>query len=153
MRSFWSRLRSAFGLSETKKKRGKQRRQRRAVGAGRFEQLESRQLLTVTDHGGALLANVEAQGVYLGSDWVANSSLNSQAAALDQYVGYVVNSPYIDMLTTAGYNVAGGSATAGKQLNVSINKTTGITDSQIQADIQTAINSGQLATPDGNRLY
>src|SRR4051812_7638314 len=153
MRSFWSRLRSAFGLSETKKKRGKQRRQRRAVGAGRFEQLESRELLTVTYHGGALLSKVEAQGVYLGSDWAANSSLNSQAAALDQYVGYLVNSPYMDMLTTAGYNVGRGSATAGKEPNVSISKTTGITDAQIHADLQSAINSSQLATPDANRLY
>src|SRR5436853_189239 len=153
MRSLWSRLRSAFGLSETKKRRGKQRLQRRVLGAGRFEQLESREMLTVTYHGGALLSTVEAQGVYLGSDWAANSSLNSQAAALDQYVGYVVNSPYMDMLTTAGYDVGRGSATAGNELNVSINKTTGITDSQIHADLQSAINSDQLATPDANRLY
>ena len=75
-------------------------------------------------------------------------TLVSQAASLDQYVGYVVNSPYMDMLTTAGYDVGRGSATAGKELNVSINKTTGITDSQIHADLQSAINSGQLATPD-----
>src|SRR5438445_7718218 len=109
MRSFWSRLRTVFGRGKAHAKRVKPRRQRRVLGCGRFEQLESRELLTVTYHGGALLSKVEAQGVYLGSDWVANSSLNNQATALDQYVGYVVNSPYMDMLTTAGYNVGRGS--------------------------------------------
>src|SRR5262249_49557666 len=37
--------------------------------------------------------------------------------------------------------------------NLAISKTTGITDAQIHADLQAAINSGQLAAPDANRLY
>jgi hypothetical protein len=34
-----------------------------------LEELEQRQVPTVTYHGGALLRNVEIQPVYLGSDW------------------------------------------------------------------------------------
>src|SRR4051794_33713645 len=120
---------------------------------GSFESLEAREVFSVTFHGGALLSNVEAQGVYLGSDWANNSSLNSQASALDQYVNYLVKSPYMDTLASAGYNVGEGSATSGKELNLTLNKTTGITDSQIQADLQSAISGSQLATPDANRLY
>jgi len=110
-------------------------------------------MLTVTYHGGALLKSVEAEAVYLGSDWQTQSSLTSQAAAIDQYLGYVVNSPYMDMLTSAGYNVGRGSATAGATLNLALNKGTGITDAAIQSDIEAGIRSGQLAAPDTNRLY
>jgi hypothetical protein len=120
---------------------------------GSFESLEAREVFSVTFHGGALLPHVEAQGVYLGSDWASNSTLNSQASALDQYVNYLVKSPYMDTLANAGYNVGEGSATAGKELTLTLNKTTGITDSQIQADLESAISSSQLAAPDANRLY
>jgi hypothetical protein len=123
------------------------------IGVGRFERLESREMLTVTYHGGALLKSVEAEAVYLGSDWQTQSSLTAQAAAIDQYVGYVVNSPYMDMLNSAGYNVGRGSATAGATLNLALNKTTGITDASIQSDIEAGIRAGQLAPPDANRLY
>ena len=120
---------------------------------GHFERLESREVLTVTFHGGQLLSNVEAQPVYLGSDWSTNQTLNSSTASIDTFVGYLVQSPYMDMLTQAGYNVGRGTSTAGKELNVNINKTTGITDAQIQTDLQSAISSGQLSAPDANRLY
>ncbi len=120
---------------------------------GSFERLEEREVFSVTFHGGALLPHVEAQPVFLGSDWQANSSLNSQATSLNQYVNYLVQSPYMDTLGNAGYNVGEGSAAAGVELNLSLNKTTGITDAQIQADLQAGINSSQLAAPDANRLY
>jgi len=41
--------------------------------AAEIERLESRELLTVTYHGGALLTAVEAQAVYLGGDWNSNA--------------------------------------------------------------------------------
>src|SRR5258705_228357 len=154
MASLWWRLRNMLSLTAAKPSRRKPRRiAGRGLGAGCFERLEAREMLTVTYHGGALLTNVEAQAVYLGSDWNSNATLNSQAAALDQYVGYLVNSPYMDMLTQAGYNVGRGSATAGQELNLALSKSSGITDTQIHADIQAAINAGQLAAPDANRLY
>src|SRR5438105_1225885 len=79
------------------------------------EQLEGRDLLAVTFHGGQLLPHVEAQAVYLGSDWSGNATLNTQATAVDQYMAYLVQSPYMDMLTNAGYNVGQGTASAGKE--------------------------------------
>jgi hypothetical protein len=154
MISLWSRLRKLVGLAPKTVPRGKGRRTRpRALGPGRFEQLEAREMLTVTYHGGALLNHVEAQPVFLGADWSSNAALSSQAGSLNQYVGYLVNSPYIDMLSQAGYNVSRGSAAAGQPLNLSLNKSTGINDTQIHANLQAAINSGQLAAPDANRLY
>jgi hypothetical protein len=157
MTSLWSRLRKLF-VSEASQKSGRTKRLRsRSFSAGHFEQLESRELLTVTYHGGALLTHVEAQNVYLGSDWAANSSLTSQAASLDSFTGYLVNSPYMDMLTNAGYGVGRGTSSPGATLNLSLNKTTtGITDQQIQADIQAGINGingAKLQAPDANRLY
>jgi hypothetical protein len=155
MTSLWSRLRKLF-VSEANKKSNRARRSRtRSFSGGRFEQLESREMLTVTYHGGALLTHVEAQAVYLGSDWSTNSSLTSQAAALDSYVSYLANSPYMDMLTNAGYNVGRGTSSPGATLNFTLNKTTtgGITDQQIQADIQSGITAKQLQAPTTNRLY
>jgi hypothetical protein len=120
---------------------------------GHFERMESREVLSVTFHGGQLLSQVEAQPVYLGLDWSANAALHQSEASIDQFVSYLVQSPYMDMLTQAGYNVGRGTETLGKELNVNINKTTGITDGQIQADLQAAITSGALSAPDANRLY
>jgi len=138
-----------FGSNQASSPRSRKKASRRQFG---FEHLEGRNLLAVTFHGGQLLPHVETQAVYLGSDR-SNSTLQSQSAALDQYLGYLVQSPYMDMLTQAGYGVGQGTSTAGKELNLNISKTTGITDSQIRADLQSAITSGQLRTPDASRLY
>src|SRR5436309_2163070 len=121
MATLWSRLRSL--LTTTSSSGGQRKRSRRrsriggrVLGAGCVERLESREMMTVTYHGGALLTHVEAQAVYMGSDWSTNSSLVTQAANLDTYVGYLVNSTYMDMLTTAGYGVGRGTADAGATL-------------------------------------
>src|SRR5436190_1404645 len=118
-----SRLRSALSKRNSKHREQELRKRRtcrRALVAGCFERLESREMMTVTYHGGALLQHVEAQAVFMGADWSSNSSLYSQASSLNSYVGYLVNSPYMDMLTNAGYNVGRGSATSGKILNLSL---------------------------------
>src|SRR5881275_229376 len=93
MASVWSRLRNLFaGLPSKEKSSSSRRRNRRAggrvlggrvLGGGCFERLESREMLTVTYHGGALLTHVEAQPVFMGSDWSSSSSLTSQAASLN----------------------------------------------------------------------
>jgi len=60
----------------------------------------------------------------------------------------------MDMMTTAGSNVGRGTSPAGAIDNLTLNKTsTGITDSQIRADIQSMITAGKLQAPDANRLY
>jgi len=117
------------------------------------ETLESRLTPTVTYHGGALMPHVEAQNVFLGSDWSTSSSLKTTKASLDSYIGYIVNSPYMDALTTAGYNVGRGTATAGVVDSINITKTKYLTDSSIQSEVQKLITSGSVAAPDANRLY
>ena len=121
--------------------------------AAQVEQLESRQLLTVTYNGGALLTAVSAQAVYLGSDWQNTSTLQTQEGQLEQFVSTIVQSPYMDMLTNAGYNVGRGTSTPGAIDNLTLSKTNGITDSQIRSDIQAMITAGQAQAPTANNLY
>jgi len=153
---FWDHFCTTFGFGAS----GRRRRPRRIASnsdlpvSAEIQELESRALLTVTYHGGALLTSVEAQAVYLGSDWQSSSALQTQTTSLNQFVSMIVQSGYMDMLTQAGYNVGRGSATAGVVDNITLNKTnTGITDGQIQADLQAMINAHQLQAPDANRLY
>lgn len=127
------------------------RRRNIDIDWGHIDPLESRQVLTVTYHGGALLSNVETQAVYLGSDWATSSSLQTQATSLDQFLAYIVKSPYMDMLTQAGYNVGEGTSTAGVVANTALSNT--VTDTQIQTYLQELITSGKVAAPDANRLY
>src|SRR5260370_42003060 len=85
----WLRARFAPPARQTRKMR-RQRANPVSVVAAQVEQLESRQLLTVTYHGGALLTAVSAQAVYLGSDWQNTSSLQTQKGQLDQFVSTIV---------------------------------------------------------------
>lgn len=118
-----------------------------------LDSLESRQVMTVSFHGGAVLSQVETQAVYLGSDWNTNATIKGQVTQLDNYLSYIVRSPYMDMLTNAGYGVGRGSSTAGAVDAVSLSKTANLSDASIQSYLNSMINSGQLATPDANRLY
>src|SRR5262249_44759136 len=79
-----------------------------------LEGLEERQVPTVTYHGGPLLQHVEVQALYYGSDWSANSALYRQTGQIEGYLRYLVNSPYMDMLTNAGYAVGRGSFSQGR---------------------------------------
>ena len=137
--------------------RPKSRRVRRPacsfIAPAQVETLESRQMLTVTFHGGAVLQSVEAQAVYLGSDWQTTASLTTQTGQFDTYLNTLVSGQYMDMLTNAGYGVGRGTSTTGSIDNISLSKTSGITDASIQSDIQAMIKSNQLQTPDANRLY
>lgn len=126
--------------------------QRRRTAAGRFEPLESRELLTVTYQGGSLLTNVEAQAVFLGSDWT-NPSLKNQEQATDQFLSTLVGGAYMDMLTNAGYGVGRGTASTGVVDNVSIDKSVALTDAQIQSALTTLISNSSVRAPDANRLY
>jgi hypothetical protein len=121
--------------------------------AAEVQQLESRQLLTVTFHGGAVLPSVEAQGVYLGSDWQNNASLRTQAGQLDQFVSTIVRSPYMDALSSAGYGVGRGTSSGGIIVTAGINKSVYLTDSVIQSDLQSLVAHNQVQAPDANRLY
>jgi len=125
-----------------------------ARGAGlrpQLQPLEDRLQPTVLYYGGAVLPHVETQNVYLGSDWPSSQNL-STAQALDRYVGFLVNSPYMDALTRDGYGVGRGSASNGVLDAVGINKQYYLTDSQIRQQVENVIRAG-FAQPDANRLY
>jgi hypothetical protein len=116
------------------------------------EELEQRQVPTVSYHGGALLRHVEVQPVFLGSDWF--SAPNSQSAGqLQGFLNYVTNSPYMDMLTAAGYAVGRGSTSPGVTAGYTFDKTRYLTDAAIQADLQALVYYRYLPANDANRLY
>jgi hypothetical protein len=112
------------------------------------ETLEDRAVPTVQYYGGGVLASVKAQAVYYGS---GAASLQTN---FDTYVNYIVKSPYMDALNTAGYNVGEGSAVAGYADNVpNLNTGTTITDQSIESRLQTDIKNGVVQNPDGNNFY
>ncbi|MGH7140509.1 MAG: fibronectin type III domain-containing protein [Pirellulales bacterium] len=144
----------SFGFWQTWQARPRNKRQptpRRALKSGRLERLESRELLTVTYNGGALLTNVEAQAVYLGSAWNTNTSLQSQAQATDQFLSTLVSGSYMNMLSS--YNVGTGTDTKGVVDNVNLSANSTLSDSQIQTDLAGTINSKQAQAPNANNLY
>src|SRR3954453_10760015 len=83
---------------------------RRNPRAGRAA---TRQLLTVTYHGGAVLGNVEVQALYYGSGCYNDSTAYQQTGQLEGFLKYLANSPYTNMLSKAGYGVGGGSFSRG----------------------------------------
>lgn len=151
LRRIASRLMNPTFLYAIKKKRNS--RQRSALRPPTFEPLEQRELFAVTYHGGDLLANVQTQAVYLGSDWTVDSNLASQRQQIDHFLQYIVQSPYMDSLTSAGYNVGRGSAAPGKAIDLSYQSPAILTDSQIRSQLQTAISRGTLQQPNSNTLY
>lgn len=118
----------------------------------RLEPLEDRAVPAVSYFGGDLLTHVEAQAVYLGSAW--NSSANAgTTGTLDNYLNFLVNSPYTEALTRAGYGVGSGTATAGVVDPVAIPSGSIIRDRGLRAELQSLISQGAVAAPDANRLY
>jgi hypothetical protein len=127
-----------------------------------FEDLESRDVPTVVYHGGALLTHVEAQAVYLGSEW-SNPTVSGQPTTRtidNSLTSLVQTSPtdsasgaYLAALTRAGYNVGTGTASPGVIDNTSLTSGATITDASIQARLSADISNGLVATPDANRLY
>ena len=122
-------------------------------GAGCYEQLERREALNATYHGGALIPHVEVQAIYLGSNWETQATLKSESAQLDAFLDYLVDSPYMDMLTDAGYGVGQGTATPGFVANVSLASFNQIFDSDIRGVIDQAIDLSKVQQPTANSLY
>jgi len=116
------------------------------------EPLESRTVPTVTYHGGALMPHVEAQAIYLGADW-NNAALQPQTRTLDGFLASLVNGPYMDNLSMAGYGVGRGSANPGRVDPFILMPGYTLTDAAIQRDLQSAVTNGLVRSPDANRLY
>ena len=156
----WFQTRMAAIKGQTPSRLRRQRTSFFSTLPAQVEQLESRELLTVTFHGGAVIANVAAQNIFLGSDWMS-TTLQKQGGQLDKFTAMLVQSKFMDGLTAAGYNVYRGSSSAGVIDNIPLDKSFlgnnsgfgGITDAQIQGDIQALINAGFVQAPNANRLY
>lgn len=119
----------------------------------RLESLEDRTVPTVNYYGGAVLTHVEAQALFLGSDWSNVSTYKAETTTLNNFLGNVTGGAYMDALTSAGYGVGRGTASAGVIDNTTYKAGSMITDASIQAKIQADIKSGLLQAPDANRLY
>lgn len=117
------------------------------------EALESREVMSVTYHGGAVLPHVELQNVYLGSAWSKFAYDFNQTGQLENFGRTLVQGSYMDMLTQVGYGVGRGSASTGTILGYDFYSSRFLTDSMIRADLQTAIRAAQVQQPDANRLY
>ena len=135
-----------------------------------IEVLEDRCVPAVfTYHGGPLLSHVEVQPVFYGSRW-SQAAYASQAGYVEGFLNTVVQDPYLETLTTAGYGVGPGSASPGVRLRIvsspqsrravrnslllqNLGRHDAVTDRLIQQALQGAILNGRLQTPDANRLY
>jgi hypothetical protein len=123
------------------------------------ERLEDRRLLTsVSYHGGSLLANVGVETVYFGPQWSGTAQGQQNVQQLDTFVGMLVNSPYLDQLSTysnGSYHIGRGTlldhdvTTTGWVLGTNV-----VTETMIQSMLNTDIVArGTLRKPDANRLY
>src|SRR3954462_6646709 len=86
----------------------------------RFERLEAREVFNATYHGGAIIPHVEAQAVFLGSQWNSNTTLEAEAKSINTFLGSptgLVEGPFMDMLTDAGYGVGQGTYSTGTVIN------------------------------------
>jgi hypothetical protein len=155
------------------------RKNRPALSARpRLETLEDRVMPTVYNHGGPILPSVQAQAVYLGSDWQTNTFLNGETNSSHSFDGFlqaITSGTYMDMLGNAGYTGPGntvvgrGSAVKGVIDPMSIPVTNllnyssldpmasptydPLTDSQIQGELQKEITSKLVQNPSANALY
>jgi hypothetical protein len=111
-------------------------------------QLEDRQLLAVTYHGGPLIPNVQVESVFLGSIW--QQAQASQASQLDNYFAWITNSPYMDMLGQYG---VGRGRFLGADTVTSVPTGSSIAETQIQGVLSSEIHAGRLAAPSSNSLY
>jgi hypothetical protein len=117
------------------------------------EALESREVPTVTYHGGAVLQNVEVQPFYYGSDWSNIPAYSAQRSQLDNYLQYLVQSSYTGVMLGNAYGTGPGSSSGDYSSQAALDKTQYLKDSTIRSTLQSSINKGLLQEPDANRLY
>jgi hypothetical protein len=124
-------------------------------GACRFrpalERLEDRLVPTVRYYGGAVLANVGVQGVFLGSGWSSDPGLAAQVGQLGTFLQSLTGSSFMDLMGRAGYGVGRGTYLGGWIDPVALPGS--LPDGVIQAALAQGITDRSLAAPDANRLY
>lgn len=146
----------------------------------RLEVLEDRVVPALFYHGGPIIPNVQAQAVFLGSNWNQSQNL-TQAASFDTFLQSVTgtsttSSTFLNTLGAAGFTGSNGTVGSGNTLAdvidpvtipvtnlqgynnnnplASANYTkTVLFDSQIQTDLETEINAGSVQKPGADSLY
>jgi hypothetical protein len=106
----------------------------------------------VTFHGGALLPHVEVQAVFFGSDWATNPTDRQMASQISTGLRTMVSGSYMDMLSSAGYNVGRGSLVGASIANLTLNKSLTLNDHTLQDYLSQQIHSGTWKRDD-NSLF
>jgi hypothetical protein len=111
-----------------------------------LEALEDRRLLSVTYHGGPLLARPEVQAIYLGNQWASTPDLVAQTNAA---ISTFANSAYMDMLGqySVGRGQFLGSIIDPLPLGASID------DTVIWREIDNLLQQGRLQFPGSNNDF
>jgi len=114
-------------------------------------------LLTgVTYQGGPLIHNVAVETVFLGQAWATDSSLQQNAAQIDQFFASITNSSFMDLLAQYGTPQAGaighGSYVGEFDIPQDAWRRSTVGDGTIQSVLNSEIGSGALSVPDDNRL-
>jgi hypothetical protein len=125
---------------------------RRAGGFFRpvLEQLEERTLLSITYHGGKVLPHPNVEALYYGQYWNGNAALQ-QASDLNNYLAYLVNSTYMDMLSE--YGVGRGTLVDNGIVDNGVSPGVTVDDSQIRQALDSDIAQSFLQAPTANRVY
>ena len=101
---------------------------------------------------GAVLTNVAVESVYYGQAWSA-PSLAAQISSNNGFLGTIVNSTFMDMLTS-DYGVGRGTFSAGPILPAtSSSSSSTVDDTQIQQFLEAGIVAGTLLAPQPDSLY
>jgi hypothetical protein len=143
-------LRKLFARNSSPKRRTEPRR-----ACLQLEALEERQVMSVTFHGGKTLPNVEVNAIFYGSGWENDPTGQASYAEqhTQQFLGDIVQSPYMDMLGNAGYGVGHGSSSSENIWVPNLDTTQYLTDASLQKTLQYWIDHQEVPDADQNRLY
>src|SRR5438309_4662143 len=94
-----------------------------------LEQLETREVPTISFHNGLVIPHVEVQPVYYGQEWNTSAWLQ-RASDLNGFLGFIANSSYMDMLSE--YGVARGGLLNGGIIDNGISAGQTVDDTAIQ---------------------
>jgi hypothetical protein len=119
-----------------------------------LETLEERRVMSVTFHGGSVLPHVDVVPLFYGPGWITDPQAANQVSYLEGSLENLVQSPYMDMLTRAGYGVGRGGVESGEFIPDTINGSPSLSQSTLQGDLQDWISKYRVVQPDGaNTLY
>jgi hypothetical protein len=114
------------------------------------EELEKRTLLSITYHGGRVLAHPEVEALYYGQYWNGNAALQ-QASDLNNYLSSLTNSTYMDMLNE--YGIGRGTLVDNGIIDNGISPGQTVDDTDIRRALDNDIAQAFLQAPDANRIY